>query len=34
MAPFLEFQENACRAQDMASVDEGSVHAGGDLEDL
>ena len=34
MALFLELQENAGRAQDVASVDEGSVHAGGDLKDL
>jgi|HubBroStandDraft_6_1064221.scaffolds.fasta_scaffold271632_1 hypothetical protein len=31
MALFLELQENTGRAQDVASVDEGSVHADGDL---
>ena len=33
-ALFLKLQENAGRAQDVASVDERSVHAGGDLKDL
>ena len=31
MALFLELQENAGRAQDVAGVDEGRAHAGGDL---
>src|SRR5438132_855165 len=31
MAPFLEVQKNTGRAQDVARVDEGSVHAGRDL---
>ena len=34
MTLFLKLQKNAGRSQDMASVEEGSVHAGRDLKDL
>ena len=34
MALLFKFQENACRTQNMSSVNEGSMHASGDLENL